>query len=177
MNKEKWEEWKKKYWPPRKDQLLILALLGLLLAVIAVPVQKDSREAGEAVAASSEEPEETAEDYESRMERKLEELLSQVEGISEVHVMLTFADSGQKQVEKDISVSENSTQEETVYEEQGSSVRTPYVSSETNPQVEGVLIVAGGGGNGDVKADIIDAVQALFGIEAHKIKIMKYGGD
>ncbi|MCD8249989.1 MAG: hypothetical protein LUC60_09110 [Lachnospiraceae bacterium] len=76
-----------------------------------------------------------------------------------------------------MSVSEDSTQEETVYEEQSSSVRTPYVRSETNPQVEGVLIVAEGGDNGDVKADIIDAVQALFGIEAHKIKIMKYGGD
>lgn len=175
MNKEKWEGWKKKYWPPRKDQLLILALLGLLLAVIAVPVQKDSGEETVDTAGTYAESEDTGEDYESRMERRLEEMLSHVEGVGEVRVMLTFADNGQKQVEKDVDISENSTQEETVYEEQGSSVRVPYVSSETTLQVEGVLIVAEGGG--DVKADIIDAVQALFGIEAHKIKIMKYGGD
>ena len=31
---------KEKYWPPGKDQLLILVLVGLLLAVIAIPVEK-----------------------------------------------------------------------------------------------------------------------------------------
>ena len=36
--KEKWEALRKKYWPPGKDQFLIMALCGLLLAVIAVPV-------------------------------------------------------------------------------------------------------------------------------------------
>ncbi|MCC8163383.1 MAG: stage III sporulation protein AG [Lachnospiraceae bacterium] len=176
MNREKWEKWRKKYWPPRKDQLLILALLGLLLAVIAVPVQKNDGEASDAAVLPAE-TEETREDYESRLESRLEEMLSQVEGIGKVRVMLTFADSGQKQVEKDVNVTENSTQEETVYEDQGSSERTPYVSSETPPQVEGVLVIAEGGDDGDVKADIIEAAQALFGIEAHKIKIMKYGGD
>ena len=34
-----WKELKKKYWPPGKDQLLILVLLGLLVAVIAVPAE------------------------------------------------------------------------------------------------------------------------------------------
>lgn len=36
--KEKWEALRKKYWPPGKDQFLIMALCGLLLAVIAVPM-------------------------------------------------------------------------------------------------------------------------------------------
>ena len=40
---ERWVKIKKKYWPPRKDQLLILILVGLLLAVISVPVE-DNRE-------------------------------------------------------------------------------------------------------------------------------------
>ena len=37
----KWNEIKKRYWPPRKDQLLILVLFGLLLAVIAIPVDRE----------------------------------------------------------------------------------------------------------------------------------------
>ena len=45
----------------------------------------------------------------------------------------------------------------------------------TNPKVTGVLVIAEGGGNTKVKAEILEAVQALFGIEPHKIKIMKMG--
>ena len=37
---------KEKYWPPGKDQLLILVLVGLLLAVIAIPVEKKGTEDG-----------------------------------------------------------------------------------------------------------------------------------
>ena len=39
----KWNEIKKRYWPPGKDQLLILVLFGLLLAVIAIPVDRENR--------------------------------------------------------------------------------------------------------------------------------------
>ena len=37
----KWNEIKKRYWPPRKDQLLILVLLGLLIAVIEIPENRE----------------------------------------------------------------------------------------------------------------------------------------
>ena len=63
--------------------------------------------------------------------------------------------------------------EETVYEENEDNGKIPYVTAETNPQVEGVLVIAEGGGNGYIKQEIIEAAQALFGIDAHKIKIMK----
>lgn len=178
---EKWKEIRKKCWPPRKDQLLILVLLGLLLAVIAVPVdrkeQKDRTEGQTSLSEAEERSSAPDMDYESRMEQKLEELLGQVEGVGRVKVMLTFEGTGEKKVEKDRSVSADTEQEETVYEELGSSERTPYVSSETNPQVEGVLVIAQGGGNGTVRQEIIEAAQALFGIEAHKIKIMKMEGN
>lgn len=38
--------------------------------------------------------------------------------------------------------------------------------------VEGVLVVAGGAGSGRVSQDITEAVQALFEIELHKIKVV-----
>lgn len=172
--KEKWLELKKRYWPPRKDQLLILVLLGLLLTVIAVPVDKKEKQAEKAeIPAAEEEPETVGTDYEDRMERKLTELLGRVEGVGQVRVMLIFEGSGEEKVEKDVSLLADESREETVYEEYGSSERTPYVTSRTNPKVQGVLVIAQGGGNSRIKQEIIEAVQALFGIEAHKIKIMK----
>ena len=37
----------------------------------------------------------------------------------------------------------------------------------------GVLVLAQGADSAVVKKDITDAVMALFGLEAHKIKVMK----
>ena len=68
----------------------------------------------------------------------------------------------------------DSVEEETIYQENDSG-KYPYVVSWTNPKVTGVLVIAEGGGNTKVKAEILEAVQALFGIEPHKIKIMKMG--
>jgi len=178
--KEIWERFHKKYWPPKKDQLLILVLVGLLLAVIAIPSEQKEKEEekGKLVKETAAEEEKLVEaiDYESQMEQRLEEILSQVEGVGKVRVMLTFEGSGQKIVEKDRSYSEDSSQEETVFEELGSNERSPYITSETNPQVEGILVIAQGGGNSRVKQEILEAAQALFGIEPHKIKIMKMEG-
>ncbi len=107
------------------------------------------------------------------MEQRLEELLEKVEGVGQVQVMLTFEGTGEKKVEKDVALDLEERREETVYEERGNSERTPYVTSETNPEVKGVLVIAQGGGNSRVRQEILEAAQALFGIDAHKIKIMK----
>lgn len=173
--KGRWKDVLKKCWPPRKDQLLILILLGLLLAVIAIPTEEKKQ------TEKADEPDETLDtelptDYETRMEQRLEELLSQVEGMGRVRVMLTFEGTGEKQVEKDEQFTADSSTEETIYEENEDNGKIPYVTAETNPQVEGVLVIAEGGGNAYIKQEIIEAAQALFGIDAHKIKIMKMEG-
>lgn len=174
---ERWKEIKRKYWPPGKDQLLILMLTGLLLAVIAVPVEREQAGRGQPEETDSEEAIEQPEtDYGSRMEQRLQELLEQVEGVGRVQVMLTFEGSGERRVEKDVTVRPEESREETVYEEKSSSERTPYVTSETNPRVEGILVIAEGGDNSRVRGEILEAAQALFGIDAHKIKIMKMEG-
>ena len=171
--KVRWTELKKRYWPPKKDQLLILVLLGLLLAVAAVPVEEKGRKREKTEnSETSQELSEVSADYESSMEQKLEELLSRVEGVGQVQVMLTFEGGREKKVEKDHTTTAEESREETVYEEYGSE-RTPYVTLETNPKVEGVLVIAQGGKDSRVKQEILEAAQALFGIEAHKIKIMK----
>ena len=49
----------------------------------------------------------------------------------------------------------------------------PIWPNSTEPEVEGVIVAADGGNNAKTAADITDAVVALFGIEVHKIKVMK----
>jgi len=110
--------------------------------------------------------------------------LSLIDGAGRVRVMLTLKDHGEKVVEKDTArrVDDRSdtdadagaedTSESTVYTKNGSA-ETPYVSNQLTPQVEGVLVVAQGGGNSMVKQNILQSVMALFPLEAHKITIVK----
>ena len=189
---------RKKIKMPGKDQLLILLLSGILLVVIAIPTDGGKKKAPpdsggdpaeELKTATGQEPD----SYEKRQEERLKEALEKVEGVGEVEVMITLKSSWENIVEKDRPSSsqtveeadagggtrqtqEVSRSETTVYREE-SGERTPYVVKELEPEVEGVIVIARGGGNASVKQNILEAVQALFPVEAHKIKIMKMEGS
>ena len=126
--------------------------------------------------------------YAAEQEEKLEKLLSSVEGVGKVEVMLTFVSSEELVVEKDAPVvrsntvekdSENGTRTITQYEHGDSTVfrsssgeSEPYVIKTLNPRVEGVLVVAEGAGDGTVNRNITEIAQALFGVEAHRVKVV-----
>lgn len=128
--------------------------------------------------------------YASKLEEDLEELLCTMEGVGKVRVMVTLESSGEAVVEKDVSTvrdgttevdsaggSRNTTNisdsEETVYRNEQGSSNIPYVKKVLSPRVEGVVVSAQGGGNAKTVQNITEAIQALFGIESHKIKVVK----
>lgn len=131
--------------------------------------------------------------YVKEMEAKAEKLLSGVSGAGQVKVMLTIEASSEKIVEKDMPVSRSQTteqdnqggsrmvseftsEEDTVYrKENGTEV--PFVIKTVSPQVEGVVVVAEGAGNGEVSRNLSEAVQVLFGVEAHRVKVLAAGNS
>ena len=177
----------------KKSDWAAIALLGVLLLIIAMP--SGSKTAGSRTdnfgTASGTEKEETTEkeDYSAYLENKLERVLAQMEGVGRVTVMITVSDNGESVVEKDASESSTTTTENdssggvrTVTEEQSSETTVyletdgesrPYVQKEKLPSIEGVIVVAEGGGNSRVVSEISEAVEALFSVEAHKIKVVK----
>ena len=180
----KWD-WKKLNLKD-KNTWLILGIFGVLLLVIALPADQTGKKGSEAAQTVVEETtqqtgQERADDATAALEKRLEETLSLIDGAGKVRVMITLKDTGEKVVEKDVTRrtdtdtggNENSDlSQSSVYEKDGST-ETPYVSNEMTPQVEGVLVVAQGGGNSLVKQNILQSVMALFPLEAHKITIVK----
>lgn len=164
----------------KKETWLIPLLIGILLVVIAVPIPDRKEEK-----AASEKNIPIENTYIHSLEQQLEQVLSKVQGVGNVSVMITISSSAEKIVEKDEETSVQSS-----LDEQGSSSTTdrretsvytgisgeesPYVVKEISPQIAGVIVVAEGGDNAIVIEQITDAVQALFGIEPHKIKVMKH---
>lgn len=180
----------KKWKKIRKDQWLIVFLAGILLLVIAVPSDcGTSNGSGEKKPAVQETGYPPDDNYEDVLEQRLEQVLSSMDGVGRVEVMITLKDDGESVVEKDTSTSGdtqtdtdgegNTTEqtksersEETVYSSQ-SSDGEPFVSRQIAPKIEGILIVAEGGADTKVAKNISEAVEALFGLEAHKIKVVK----
>lgn len=194
----------------KKDNLLILILTGVLLFIIALPTNKredtgsslgkpesttreeKATENGTGLLTGSmtaEAGEESEEDYAARLEQRLQDTLSNMEGVGKVQVMITLKASSELVVEKEQPYTRSSTVEQdtqggsrqvtqtqsevnTVYKTNGSDSE-PYVVKTLAPQIEGVVVVAQGAGNGTINRTIVELVQALFDIEAHKIKVVK----
>lgn len=173
-----------------KNQWLLILLVGILLVVIALPTEEnEDKKTKNYETKQTNETVTTWDDYRETIETQLEEILQQVEGVGKVKVMVTLAGTGETVVEKDVPQSqsqveegdanggtrttkENSWEEATVYiQEDGNSI--PYVVKELAPDIGGVCIICEGGNNGTVAKNISEAVQALFPIEVHKIKVMK----
>lgn len=172
----------------KKEQLLIGVLAGILLLVIAIPVPEDEKtENGVTDEMADEEQTVQAGSFAAlSTEEQLKDILQKISGVGRVDVFISYEDNGKIIVEKDESVSEELIQEtdssggrrvtttarndrETVY----GSAESPYVIQELSPTVKGVLVVAEGAGNTLVKKQIQETIEALFGLDAHKISIMK----
>ncbi len=171
----------------RRDQWIVLLLCGILIIVLSLPAPRDE-EQQEPIAAQTMQTDQTISIPD--MESRLESILCQMEGAGQVRVMITQKDTGEKIVEKDRSDVNRTTQEQnsdgtarstveqenqetTIYDSASGGDGAPYVTQQLAPQVEGVLVLAQGADNASVKKEITDAVMALFGLEAHKIKVVK----
>ena len=131
----------------------------------------------------------TKDEYTKKLERQFESVLANVSGVGRVKVMITLDTSSEKvtlsdpvyknesvnETEADGSVKSQTNSEsspQTVFSEKDD-VKDPYVVKEIEPVIKGVLVVCEGGDNDSVKKEITSAAEVLFGLESHKIKVMK----
>lgn len=172
----------------KKEQWIVLFIIGLLLVVIAMP--------SENIASRKKQSDQTAEPDDpgiwsginnvGELEQKLEQILGQADGVGKVSVMITLATSTERIVEKetqnqsavsrenDTTVTETKDTSETVVYSDENGISTPYVKQEICPRIQGVLVVAEGGDNAVVVQHITEVVQALFDVDTHKIRVMKH---
>lgn len=186
----------------KKENMIVFVLLGILLLVIAIPLDsdKDKNNANEVVKKEEDTLErnmageemfmDESMEYCLALETRIEEILSVMDGVGNVQAMVTISTSRERIVEKDEpvnrttvtesdgnggnrSTNESSFEYETIYETDGEGNKTPYVVKQIEPEIQGITVVAQGGGNAIIQKNISDVLEALFHIEAHKIKVVK----
>ncbi len=178
-----------------KNKWLVMLAVGLIFLILAFPFgsekKEDLEESSDSVSLQREETE-TADDavsYERFLEQRLEDILSHVDGVGQVEVMIVLKSSEEKvwRVDRDTSYSITQETDQNGGSRRGESQAVtentilsgqtgkeePLLAKEMKPEISGVIISAEGGKSPQVQAEISAAVEALFDVPSHKIKVLK----
>lgn len=124
------------------------------------------------------------------LENRLKTLLSQVEGVGKVDVMITYSSAGENVPAYDIKKSTEDTEEKDseggtrnvnqeqyestlAYEESQSGGKTPVILKRIEPEIKGVLVVAEGADNVEVRDRIFSAVSVVLDVPKHKVQVVQ----
>ena len=149
-------------------KLCLILLLGISLIIVSIPSGKTKKNTQSSETTAKED---STDLYVKKQERRLVNALKHVEGVGKVKVMITVNSSKEAVVNKDSPYEQSSSEKEKTVKEDGKKV--PYVIKEVEPVVEGVVVVAQGGGNDIIKNQIVEAVSVLFHISSYKVKVLK----
>lgn len=130
--------------------------------------------------------------YEQQLEMRVKNILKNVDGVGKVDVMIALHSSSEKVIRSDTNSSGSLTEETdssggtrrsessaystTTVMEDSSGNSAPVIEKEVYPEISGIVISAEGGDDPKVRSEISAAMEALFGLPAHKIKVLKRTG-
>ena len=175
-------------------RLGLLAVAAIILIICSLPQNQSSNlNQTQSVGSSLDTDGDTSLfSYEHELEKRLEQILGGMEGITSVDVMITLSAMSEKVLEKSIQLEENKQEIEKGSGESleksvtsslskknealltgNTSGSMPYIIKEMSPSIQGVVVAARGNITQTKIREISEAVQALFGIEAHKIKVIE----
>lgn len=128
-------------------------------------------------------------DNKQDIETRLENILSNIKGVGNVKVLITYSqestvipmydeDTSTSVTEEQDSgggsrtVNESTSKKDIIYEE-NNGVKTPITQSIINPKIEGAIVTAKGANDANVKTNIIQAVEAVTGLATYKIQVFE----
>lgn len=188
----------------RKIENLVVFLVILIVTLIVINViwndnssneesDTQTNDQGKVLAKSnsndSSNTNETYADSNYNLASNLEDILSNITGVGNVKVMITYAETSTTiPVYNEESTEENTEEtdseggtrtvtqidvrKEVIYEEQDGN-KSLITQKITSPEVEGAIITAEGADNAEIKTSIIQAVEAVTGLPTHKIQVFK----
>ena len=127
-------------------------------------------------------------DYEEKYENQLKDALEGILGVGDVTIVVNVDSTEMKVLEKNRTTQsqstdetdreggkrkvEDSSQEEQVVTIRNGEKEVPIVVETKKPEIRGVLVVAKGADNIQVKGWIIEAVTRVLGVPSHRVAVM-----
>ena len=166
--------------------LFILLIIGIILIILAdVFIQGNNDDISNSYSENEYKNSLMEEkDYALILEEKLEDILSQLKGVGSVKVMITLEDTVEKVPAFNTTTNNETTNEidsqggtrEIVREDMTIQVVTNtegsvIVLKEVKPTVKGVIVIAEGAEDLEVKEKLYEAVKTVLGIPGNKVEI------
>ncbi|MBU5460958.1 stage III sporulation protein AG [Anaerostipes sp. MSJ-23] len=158
-------------------KIILMLALGIFLILFSFPSASKTQKKQKETTISQED---STDVYVKKQEQRLVRALKQVEGVGKVKVMITVKSSTESVINKDSPYEESTNEKEKTVKEGEETIlveedgkKVPYVIKKIEPEVEGVVVVAQGGGNDVVSRNIVEAVSVLFHISSYKVKVLK----
>ncbi|RBP46661.1 stage III sporulation protein AG [Garciella nitratireducens] len=130
-------------------------------------------------------------DYEAKIQYELKEILSSIEGVGDVDIMITVENEGESEIAYSKNETQNVTKEKddqggervtdqkqisnTPVMSNADSGNSPFVVKESMPEISGIIVVADGAKNPEIKYQLSQAVQTALGLPSHKVVIYARG--
>ena len=178
--------------------LSILAMVGIFLMLLnnklqtprsstTPPVQENSPQASEPTFSDNS----AKEGWEERTERRLEEVLSLIQGVGRIEVDITLEQGAEYIYGQNTNNTNNQTEEKdtaggtrSVHDSSNSNNivifrdkdgrEQPLIQTEKSPTIKGVIVVAEGADQPRINADLSRAVNTVLGVPLHKICVLTY---
>lgn len=122
-------------------------------------------------------------DYSIFLENKLVKILSQLNGVGDVHVMITLEDSLEKvpamnqtkTIETTNEIDSEGGKRETIREDETTQIvnlsNDVVILKEVKPNIKGVIVIAEGAEKPVILENIYEAVKTVLGISANKVQV------
>lgn len=171
------------------ENMTIVFLIGLILLIGASALSKPRPSNNSSNKQLVLEKTDNTENYSKQLELDLKNILSKINGVGNIDVMITLNTDEEVVAAMDTVQSSTTTNEkdsnggirETTQVESNSKVvmtqdtggqNSPIVLKKVMPEIRGVIVVADGAGNPEIRYELSSAVQTALGIPAYKVKVI-----
>lgn len=158
--------------------LVAVGLLGMGLILCSELLAGEEPKKSEPATEQPEQQQNTQQS-EQQLQQRLEEIISQIDGVGECSVMLTFEESERSVYAVEDSVSQeqdrqtnsgsSSSQKKLVLIEDGEGGNQPVLEKTVRPQVNGVVVVCQGAKSMTVCQQVTEAVTTVLGIRSTQV--------
>lgn len=168
--------------------IIIICIIILISWSVFFPEKKTDEVPNENITPVSGENSDTDTVYRDSTDRRLEQILSEINGAGDVKVMITYETTSEVVPALNITKSQQTTEEtdnqggkrtvnqenttENVVTSSGEGyTNSPIVIKEIKPMIRGVIVVAEGANNPQIQKELMEAVTTIFQIKSHKVKV------
>ena len=165
----------------KKENMIFIAVLLVVLLISINYIFSDTKKEQKGIEIDNNTNEKVDNSTQSQntntLEERLTQIINQVDGISDVSLIINYKDSGQSEYvfnTKETIAEEGNVlnlEKEVAYNE-SSGQKSAIKTSQNNPQIEGVIIVARGIENSENKQKIQSAIASLLGIASYKVQVL-----